>query len=229
MQSGSDKFRKKFMSKEFVCPSCSAPMTFAGGESVFQTCNTCNAPIIVPSEFLYKGEDQLASENFASLVNDKPVDVEHVTSQLTPGSGLPKSDEIIDKDARIEKFEVYQEKIGTHAIETKKVVDEIVAPNPSTDFKIASPFANADGSIEVKTPNLSSIEIPKALKTKKQNVQTQINPVLARVRNELAKNDKIEAIKIFRSRFNTGLRKAKEAVEAIERGENVDVSDYMNQ
>ena len=217
------------MSKKFICPSCSASITFAGGESIFQTCKTCNAPIIVPSEFLYRGEEQLASENFASLVNDKPVDVEQVTNELTPGSKPPASDEIIDEDARIEKFEVYQEKIGTHAVETKKVVDEIVAPKPSTDFKTASPFANADGSIEVKTPDLSSIEIPEQLKAKKQTPKIDVYPILARVRNELKKNDKIEAIKIFRSRFNTSLRDAKNAVEAIESGENVDISQFLNQ
>ncbi len=216
------------MSKEFVCPSCAAPMTFAGGESIFQTCKTCNAPIIVPSEFLYKGEDQLASEDFASLVNDKPVDVEQVTNELTPGSRLPASDEIIDEDARIEKFEVYQEKIGTHALKTKMAVDAIVAPKASTDFTTASPFANADGSIEVKIPNLSAIEIHEKLTDKKKTIQTHANPALARIRNELKKNDKIEAIKIFRSRFNTSLRNAKEAVEAMERGENIDISQFLN-
>jgi hypothetical protein len=217
------------MSKEFICPSCSAPIIFAGGESIFQTCKTCNAPIIVPSEFLYKGEAKLASEEFASLVNDKPVDVEQVTNELTPGSNLPESDEIIDKDARIEKFEVYQEKLGTHAVETKKVVDEIVAPKENDDFKTRSPFANDDGSISMEVPDSLSIEIPEELKAKKTTAKIDIYPILARVRNELQRNGKIEAIKIFRSKFNTSLRDAKEAVEAIERGENIDISQYLNQ
>ncbi len=209
------------MSKEFVCPSCSAPMMFAGGDSIFQTCKTCNAPIIVPSEFLYKKEDRLASEEFASLVNDKPVDVEQVTNELTPGKTLPREIDSIDPEARIEKFEVYQEKLGTHSIETKKAVDEIVAPKENVDFKTRSPFANQDGSI--------SIKIPEELKAIKQTNKIPINPILSRVRNEISKNDKIEAIKIFRSRFKTSLRDAKDAVEAIERGEEIDISPYLNQ
>lgn len=116
------------MSKEFNCPSCSVSITFEGGESIFQTCGACHAPVIVPSDFLYEKGERLASENFASLTNDKPVDVEQVTNELTPGRNLPKGDDVIDPEARIEKFEVYQEKIGTGAVEAKAVVDKIVTP-----------------------------------------------------------------------------------------------------
>lgn len=227
------------MSKEFNCPSCSALMIFAGGESIFQTCKACNAPVIVPSEFLYKKDEQLASEDFASLVNDIPVDVEQVTNELTPGSELPKAEDVIDPDARIEKFEIYQEKIGTSSVETKKAVDKIVAPVKDEKFKTASPFANDDGSISMKVPKAISIEVPEELKAKTQNPEPEPaqpkphrnrpkpHPVMARIKNELATGDKIEAIKIFRSRFNTSLRDAKDAVEAMERGENIDISDYQ--
>lgn len=210
------------MSKKFNCPSCSAPMVFEGGESIFQTCKTCNAPIIVPSEFLYKKEEQLASEGFASLVNDKPVDVEQVTNELTPGNSLPKDKDSIDSEARIEKFEVYQEKIGTSSVETKKALDELVAPKENVDFMkatpYATPFGNKDGSI---------LEVPKTTDRQKPPDIKPINPVLARVRAELKKNNKIEAIKIFRHRFNTSLRDAKDSVEALERGEEVDVSKFQ--
>ncbi len=208
------------MSKEFNCPSCSAPIVFQGGESIFQTCKTCNAPVIVPSEFLYGKKQQLASENFASLTNDKVVDVEQVTNELTPGDSLPKDDEIIDPDAKIEKFEVYQEKLGTSSIETKNAVDEIIAPKSEVDYRTAtpysSPFDNKDGSIKIESD-------------RQQDVKSPINPVLARVKYELERGDKIEAIKIFRSRLNTSLRDAKDAVEAIERGEEVNISHYLNQ
>jgi ribosomal protein L7/L12 len=204
------------MPKEFNCPSCTEPMEFAGGESIFQTCKACHAPVIVPSDILYKNEQKLASEDFATLVNDKPVDVEQVTNELTPGSSLPKDEDSIDAGAKIEKFEVYQEKIGRHVVKTKKAVDEIVAPKKDSDFKTVSPFANADGSI--------SLEIPET-----QTSQSPINPIIARVKNELQTGDKIEAIKLFRSRFNTSLRDAKETVEAIERGEEIDISQFLNQ
>ncbi|MGI8670776.1 MAG: hypothetical protein ACR2J3_13160 [Aridibacter sp.] len=203
------------MPKEFNCPSCAEPMEFAGGESIFQTCKSCHAPVIVPSDMLYKNEQKLASEDFASLVNDKNVDVEQVTNELTAGNNLPNDAEMIDPEAKIEKFEVYQEKIGTHVVETKKAVDEIVAPKKDSDFKTASPFANVDGSITTSAD-------------KPQSAETQTHPILARIRHELQTGDKIEAIKIFRERFNTGLRDAKETVEAIERGEDVDVSRFLS-
>ncbi len=204
------------MPKEFNCPSCAEPMEFAGGDSIFQTCKSCHAPVIVPSDMLYKNEQKLASEDFASLLNDKNVDIDQVTNELTPGSDLPNDAEMIDPEAKIEKFEVYQEKIGTHVVETKKAVDEIVAPKANMDFKTASPFANADGSITTSAD-------------KPQSAKTQPHPILARIKHELQTGDKIEAIKIFREKFNTGLRDAKETVEAIERGEEIDISQFLNQ
>lgn len=208
------------MSKEFNCPSCSAPIEFQGGESIFQTCSSCNAPVIVPSELLYKKEQQLASENFASLTNDKPVDVDQVTNELTPGDGPPKDEDSIDLDAKIEKFEVYQEKLGTSAVETKKAVDEIIAPKTEVDFKVATPYANPFEN--QNTPTSTGVS------EHSTTTEIPINPVMARVRNELQKGSKIEAIKIFKARFNTSLANAKAAVDALERGEEIEVSDYLN-
>lgn len=221
------------MPKEFNCPSCAEPITFQGGESIFQTCKACHAPVIVPSEMLYGTKQKLPSEEFASLTNDKLVDVEQVTNELTPGNAPPKDDEMIDTEAKIEKFEVYQEKIGTHAIETKKAVDEIVAPKRDADFKTASPFANIDGSISLKIPE-QFIASHRKNTTPPQNSEQQIvnqsvNPVIARVKNELQKNDRVEAINILRDRFNMSLRDAKDAVEALERGEDIDVSQFLSQ
>jgi hypothetical protein len=229
------------MPKQFNCPSCTEPIIFQGGESLFQTCKSCHAPVIVPSEFLYRKEEQLASEEFASLANDKPVDVEQVTNQLTPGSSLPKAADSLegfDPEARIEKFEVYQEKIGTDAVVAKKAVDEIIAPKKEVDFTVntpyASPFANPDNPPVVRQhnpppkPNLTVRAKPTAdqnpASTQKKE---QLNPVLVRIQNELETGDKIEAIKIFRSRYNTSLRAAKNAVEAIERGEEIDISKFL--
>ncbi len=117
------------MSEKFNCPSCTAPMVFSGGESIFQTCKTCHAPIIVPSEIYYPEDQQILSESFASLTNDVPVDPEQVTNELTPGDNLPRNEDIIDPDAKIEKFEIYQEKIGTSAVTDKKAFDQIVSPD----------------------------------------------------------------------------------------------------
>lgn len=184
-------------------------MIFQGGESIFQTCKSCNAPVIVPSEMLYGNEQKLASEDFASLVNDKPVDVEQVTNELTPGNEPPSETEMLDPEAKIEKFEVYQNKIGTSSVEAKKAVDDMIAPKKKVDYKMATPYANSDVNRDSREQ------------------KTQLHPVLVRIQHELDSGDKIEAIKIFRDKFQTGLREAKESVEAIERGEQIDISQFV--
>lgn len=190
------------MSKTFNCPSCSAPMNFEGGESLFQTCKSCNAPIVVPSDILYGSNQKIVSENFASLVNDKPVNIEQVTNELTPSENLPKDDEVIDADARIEKFEVYQEKIGTSSAENKQEFEDILTSDEG--FQTEDVY-QIEQKFDVVSPE----------------------PILDKVNDLLRVGRKIEAIKIFREVFNTGLKEAKDAVEAIERGEDIDISQFL--
>lgn len=47
---------------------------------------------------------------------------------------------------------------------------------------------------------------------------------VAEIRRELQRGNKIMAIKIFRETFDVGLKEAKDAVEAMERGESIDIS-----
>jgi len=170
-------------------------MKFSGGESIFQTCESCHAPIIVPSEIFYRKDQQILNSNFATLNNDVPVDPEQVTNELTPGDSLPEENDVIDPEAKIEKFEVYQEKIGTNAAAGKKLVDDIVAP----DINVA-----VDSQYET---------IVKA--QEKEAEET----ALARIKRELRTGDKIEAIKIYRDTYGKSLVDAKKIVEAIEREE----------
>ncbi|MDI1243010.1 MAG: hypothetical protein PSX80_13930 [bacterium] len=52
---------------------------------------------------------------------------------------------------------------------------------------------------------------------------------IAEVQRLIHAGNKIEAIKVFRESFGTGLKEAKDAVEAIERGESVDISGFRVQ
>lgn len=52
---------------------------------------------------------------------------------------------------------------------------------------------------------------------------------IAEIRQLLHDGKKIEAIKVFRESFRTGLKEAKDAVEAIERGESIDISGFRVQ
>lgn len=52
---------------------------------------------------------------------------------------------------------------------------------------------------------------------------------IAEIQRELRRGNKINAIKIFRETFGTSLKEAKDAVEAMERGESVDISGMQVQ
>jgi hypothetical protein len=52
---------------------------------------------------------------------------------------------------------------------------------------------------------------------------------IAEIQREIQRGNKINAIKIFRETFGTGLKEAKDAVEAMERGESVDISGMQIQ
>lgn len=52
---------------------------------------------------------------------------------------------------------------------------------------------------------------------------------IAEIQQEIQRGNKINAIKIFRETFGTGLKEAKDAVEAMERGESVDISGMQVQ
>jgi hypothetical protein len=52
---------------------------------------------------------------------------------------------------------------------------------------------------------------------------------IAEIQREIQRGNKINAIKIFRETFGAGLREAKDAVEAMERGESVDISGMQVQ
>ncbi|MEZ5427486.1 MAG: hypothetical protein R2747_14535 [Pyrinomonadaceae bacterium] len=60
-----------------------------------------------------------------------------------------------------------------------------------------------------------------------QTVSVDANESLRMVRNELNAGNKINAIKIFRETFNTSLRDAKDAVDAMEMGHEIDISKFL--
>ncbi len=52
---------------------------------------------------------------------------------------------------------------------------------------------------------------------------------VAEIQREIERGNKINAIKIFRETFGTGLKEAKDAVDAMERGEGIDISGIQIQ
>jgi hypothetical protein len=170
-------------------------MTFKGGESLFQNCESCLAPIVVPSDIFYERDAPLAYDNFASLNNDIEVNVEQVTNDLTFGDSLPTSSIADDTgfDVVIEKFDEYQQKLGGSTVEEKRLIDDIVT---SGDEK--SSIRSAFAGIDARSEQSASLDM---------------------IRGELREGDKVSAIKIYRETFGGDLKSAKEAVEELEREE----------
>ena len=180
--------------KTFSCPSCYAPMAYKGGESLFQNCEACLAPIVVPDDIYYDNRVSLAYDKFASLNNDIDVDVEQVTNELTAGDSLPESSigDGLGFDVVIEKFDEYQEKIGIGTVAEKEVFDDAVS-------------TGGDDVLKKKT----LLEL---------TPQTEQTTALDLIRSELEHGHKIEAIKIYREAYGVDLKTAKHKVEAMERG-----------
>lgn len=178
-------------------------MNFEGGESIFQTCQVCNAPIVIPSDIFYPKDRQILSENFATLTNDIAVDPEQVTNELTPGDSLPLEKELIDREAKIERFEVYQEKIGTSPLSVKKAIDNLVNPGEHA---------------EVNIKGNTFLEI---------SVENEANSAIERIKEKLESGERVSAVKMFREEFGTGLEEAYESIKLMEIGEPVDVAKFL--
>ena len=173
-------------------------MKSGGGESMFQTCGSCNAPIVVPSEIYYSSKTQtLASEEFASLTKDKPVNIEQVSKELAPDDSFAELEELASAGGKIESFENYQENLGIDAIEEKKAVEKIVAPSAADE------------------KNSSFDDAPR-----------EIHPAIEYIQKELSAGRKVNVIKEIKEKVTNSLQEAKIIVEKIERGELVDISVF---
>jgi ribosomal protein L7/L12/DNA-binding beta-propeller fold protein YncE len=58
---------------------------------------------------------------------------------------------------------------------------------------------------------------------------TEIGPRIQEIIELVHEGEKIDAIKLFRETFGTGLKESKDAVEALERGENIDLTSFSVQ
>ena len=164
---------------------------------MFQTCGSCSAPIVVPSEIYYSSKSQiLASEEFASLTNDKAVNIEQVSKELAPGEDFAEMEELASAGDEIEDFEAFQKKIDAHAPEAKKAVEEIAVP-----------------------------VVAKTQKDSVKTDQT-IHPAIEYIQKELSAGRKVTVIKEVREKVTGSLQTAKEIVEKVERGEVIDTSIF---
>lgn len=100
-------------------------------------------------------------------------------------------------NSKINAIKIYREAYNTSLEDAKEAIEKNFIPNlKQHEFSLEKPSAKT--SIEKLTPVLEHLQM----------------------------GNKLFAIKVFRENFRTGLKEAKDAVDALERGENINISDY---
>ena len=199
------------MGKKFNCPACGAPMEYDGETTLFQTCKSCNAPIVVPSDMVETSRDM----KIESIVNMPPADDSSATNYAT--------------GYEIEEVEgSFPPPVESKPDSTLQILREIRAGNKIMAIKLyretyGTDLKTAKDAVEVlEREAVSQIEIPE-----KRISAYEENQMLAIIDGEIRAGRKINAIKVFRETFKTGLKEAKDAVDAMESGVNIRVEDYL--
>ena len=188
------------MAKKFNCPACGVPMEYDGETTLFQTCKSCGAPIVVPSSIVETSRD----EKIESIVNMPTSDATYeAQSAFTADENTPtplddpkvianaRIFEEINAGNKIMAIKLHREAFGTDLLTAKDAIETLERD-----------IARSKNS-QTETPQRS---IP----------AYEENQMLGIIYDELNAGNKINAIKVFRETFNTSLKNAKEAVDAME-------------
>lgn len=177
-------------------------MEYDGKTTLFQTCKSCGAPIVVPASIVETSRDA----EIESIVNMPSSDAAYenpVTSINDPKIiANARIFEEINAGNKIMAIKLHREAFGTDLLTAKEAVETLERD-----------LARSKKS-QPETPRRS---IP----------AYEVNQMLAIIYDELNAGRKINAIKVFRETFNTGLKEAKDAVDAMEEGKKINVSDYL--
>jgi ribosomal protein L7/L12 len=107
---------------------------------------------------------------------------------------------LIQRGQKIHAIKIFRETFGVGLAEAKDAVDAM----------------EAGKSIDISGMQVVTSSAPVNLQSNAENI--------AEIQRLLSGGNKIEAIRRFREMTGVGLKEAKDAVEAIERGENLDIS-----
>ncbi len=203
------------MTKKFKCPACGAPMEYDGKTTLFQTCKSCNAPIVVPSDMVETSRDM----KIESIVNMPPADASSPTNYAT--------------GYKIEEIEhTFPPPEESKPDSSMQILREIHAGNKIMAIKLYRETYGTDLKTAKEAVETLEREVQKTASSQPAPPQKRIsdyegNQMLAIIESEIRAGRKINAIKVFRETFNTGLKEAKDAVDAMESGVNIRVEDYL--
>lgn len=186
-------------------------MEYDGETSLFQTCGSCGAPIVVPSEVV-----DAKRFNAGEPAADKAAS--EITFAEEEGT-VPESNETTSPD-------------DPKVFENEEIFDETNAAAKGGVIKFPSEAFDSDVQTAKEPVESPELDIEKAKNSQAGEVQENVSKykgeqMLTIISDELKAGRKIKAIKIFRETFRTDLKEAKEAVEAMERGAVIEISDYL--
>ncbi len=189
----------------FHCPTCGAPLSYAGGTSPTIQCPYCRSSVVVPESLRPRGLAQGIKEDNAPIIvtlpqaNPRftPYDPQELARIASEMAGL------VQAGNKIAAIKLFREKFPVGLKEAKDVADQI-----------------GDGRLA---------DANQVMMAENEKLRQQGQPMnmegLAGISNELSRllreGKKIEAIKRYRETFDVGLKEAKDAVERLEAGEGI--------
>src|SRR3990170_4099734 len=167
------------MIQVFKCPSCGSTLSDEGGAEPTITCQFCGSTVIVPEELRPKPEAAPASSEPSSTLLSSALELGEALTGL-PLDKLAELKRLISSGQKIEAVKLYREITGVGLKEAKDAVEAMEAGRPVTvaNFKLETP-AVTDASQDPRVGEMVQL---------------------------IYDNRKIEAIKLYREIFDTGLK-----------------------
>ena len=183
------------MSQSLKCPSCNAPLEIEDAYAVVIECDFCGVSSKMNN---FSGGGQGFEMHFGG------------SDLLDQARKLKEIKHLAQTGNKIYAIKLYRETFGVGLAEAKDAVENIIDGKPVV-------FANVQSFTTAHTAFGTGVggDLGETLDQAFQ---------LAKIQAGLQRGNKINAIRLYREAFGVGLAEAKTAVEAMERGESIDIS-----
>lgn len=183
------------MSTTFNCPSCTAPLDYDGEELTLR-CPYCNNTVIVPEELRPHGNKATFydSPNFQMVNMD--MDLGSLIGQAVQ---FKEVIELARGGNKIEAIKRYRQLTGLGLKESKDAVEALISGQSINVITTSGQgFIGEGGEEKLRAEKAAALE---------------------KIHEMVKAGHKIEAIRLYRQTFDTGLLESKTAVERMEAGE----------
>jgi len=189
------------MSTTFNCPSCTAPLDY-DGEGLTLRCPYCHNTVIVPDELRPHGARVPSRESPEIQMVNMEMDLGSLVGQAVQ---FKEVIELARRGNKIEAIKRYRQLTGLGLKESKDAVDALTSGQSISVITTSGQGFSGEGSEE--------------------KLRAERAAALEKIHEMVKGGHKIEAIKLYRQTFDTGLLESKTAVERMEAGEFETVRD----